>query len=186
MTTSAHTVSDSVSGFNDATITDSQEQAIREAMCVLHTIVQARGASVLPSFAECGMPELNKVLSRTFSVLEEKAKARHEALLATVRSEVDGVIAAYRSNEQVLVDEFNALSPALRAKLGVICPTTVRIPFAEFEACFPEGTTHAYMIQALGTMGLSIGKAKGSDELSTKVSIAPTAPTSGVKVSNAA
>lgn len=171
MTTSNHmnsTIATNVS--SHATITNAQEEKVREALTILHSIVASRGPSILPSVSDMSDEQLGFLANRAVTAIVEKNKERHADLLALASAKVADVVQAARDEAAVLVAEFNDMSEKLRAKLNVTCPDHATIPYADLVACFPAGTKDSYITKSLSDMKLVVVSPKGGTR-SVKVSL---------------
>lgn len=144
------------------TITASQETKVREALTVLHAIVAQRGPSTLPALEGMSHDDLQRLLTRTFTAIVEKDQERFSHLMEQVPTKYEALVQGKRDAANVIVAEFNALSPLMRQMVADKIPTTIVITWAELVGCFPPGAKEADVVKQLSDMKVALLSPKGS------------------------
>lgn len=150
---------------NGATVTSStimsedDADTLLAAIGKMHSVVRNVGEG-LPAWDKCTAKDREVVVVRSLRMLEEKAKhertIRHNAL----RAKLGGIFATYMNAAREEKAEFDAISPTLKAKLGITFPDTVKVPVKAVVGCFGEGLTTEQVIHNLDNMSFKMGKGK--------------------------
>ena len=157
--TSSALVTNGATASTSTVISQEDADTLMSAIRDMHSVVRNVGEA-LPSWEKCGLKDREAVVVRTLRMLEEKA--RHERIMRhnALRAKLAGIFVTYMNAAREEKAEFDAISPALKAKLGITFPDTVKVPVNAVMGAFDEGLTLEQVIHNLDNMSFKIGKGK--------------------------
>ena len=142
-------------------ITDDVEGVIVESIHAIYNVMASHGTP-LPTWDKASSKEWGQAIERAGAALNALKAHRVEAEKAAFAEAVSEVFAPYFDTARADKADFDALPPSLRARLGVVFPTFVRVPLADLAGVFP-GVDVASQVKKLTTLGYKVGKeANGS------------------------
>lgn len=172
------TIINTANVFKPAVISANAEERLLQALEVIHSITatyktdkEGDGAETLPAFDKCAPVDSlrRRITGRAHVALGMLEATRKEERIAHLRSGVREVIAPYITAHRKDREEFDSLSPSLKAKLGPFADT-VMVPVSDFASVFPQGTTEGAMVGLLKELGYTIGKS-GKDAFVVRITV---------------
>lgn len=154
-------------------ISDELAERIRDTFKSLAHLVSLipNDSSPLPAFEELPTDKWDQVCIKALNAHSRFRKAKKEERVRAFRTGCENVIAVARGEQKKAKEEYDALSPALKAIMPKF-PTTVEVPVSDFADIFPQGVTAEQIRKLLKDMSYNV--VKGADgNFSVRVPLTP-------------
>lgn len=140
-------------------ISEEQETALVSAYQTIHSILSESHPSMRNvAFNPCDVRILSDIASKGVVALDTLYKHRYQEQLAAVRDAIFNLFAGSVQEALAARDEYDSLSPALRAKMGTF-DDTCALPFSEVRALFAgQNATDPQITALLHSLKFKVGK----------------------------
>lgn len=141
-------------------LTSTEVSVILAAFATIHATVNDVGETF--TFNDNDPASFDRVYNRATKALKRYKTAQREEMVRNLRSNLEGAFAPYLEAHATAKEEYDALSPTLKAMLPSF-PTYVSVKLTDLSAHFPTGTSELNMVKMLADMKVECSKGKEKD-----------------------
>lgn len=131
-------VANTVSTPTQSPLNDAGQAKLKEAFTILHSLFGKAAQS--PDLDMCGPKDIEVLLTLALKCNVLEHRVNQAAIAALYRGKVDAIVSAKVLDAVQAKEEYDALSPGLRAMMKAF-PENVVIPFEAFREVFPNQTS---------------------------------------------
>lgn len=155
----ASLVSNPAAGKVSIVISEEQETALVSAYQTIHSILSESHPNMRNvAFNPTDVRILSDIASKGVVALDTLYKHRYQEQMAAVRDAIFALFAEPAREQLAAREEYDALSPALRAKLGAF-DDTCALPFTEVRALFAgQNVTDPQIVGLLTSLKFKVAK----------------------------
>lgn len=133
------------------------EKKLLDAYHTIYALMASYGTPLTVPVESTGKAEWERVAVRGMNALSARQAHIREQEVAAFRQGVRDAISPHIDTARAEKEEYDSLSPTLRAKLGAF-PTFITVPLSDVSDAFGEGATDQDMVKKLVAMSYKVSK----------------------------